>query len=90
MALLAAPKSTPERLTTLLEQMLRREEVTPDSFFYDVALLRRSIDEQQDSTAKALYRAVLAHRLVQNAWRSQSRSRNTESSADSIQEWSRE
>ncbi len=78
------------RLTTMLEDMVRREEVTPDSFFTDVALLRHAIEEQQDSTGKAIYRAVLAHRLAQNAHRSQTWRRQTASHPDSIQEWSSE
>ncbi|MCR4920560.1 MAG: hypothetical protein K5945_02470 [Bacteroidaceae bacterium] len=78
------------RLATLLEQMAKREEVTPDSFFTDVQLLRQEIAAQQDSTARAIYRAALAHLLSVNAWRAQARSRETESHPDSIQEWSQE
>ena len=79
-----------QRLTTLLQQMQKREEVTPDSFFNDVALLRETIRHEEDATAIALYRAALAHILAQNAYRAQTYHRATESHPDSIQEWSRE
>lgn len=86
----AATQKPALRLATLLQQMQKREEVTPDSFFSDVALLRETIRHEEDSTSIALYRAVLAHILSLNANRAQTYHRATESHPDSIQEWSRE
>ncbi len=78
------------RLAKLLEQMTKREEVTPDSFFSDVLMLRQEIAAQRDSTSKAVYRAALAHLLASNAHRSQTYRRKTASHPDSIQEWSQQ
>ena len=86
----AAGSKSAQRLASLLQQMQKREEVTPDSFFSDVALLRETIRSEEDATATALYRAALAHILAQNAHRAQTYHRDTESHPDSIQEWSRE
>ena len=86
----AATQKPALRLATLLQQMQKREEVTPDSFFSDVALLRETIRHEEDSTSIALYRAVLAHILSLNANRAQTYHRATESHPDSIHEWSRE
>ena len=77
-------------LVQLLGEMQTREEITPDSFFHDVMLLRSEIAAQQDSTQKAIYRATLAHVLALNSHRAQSYQRDTESPPDSIQEWSRQ
>ena len=88
--ILSAGQKPAQRLTTLLQQMQKREEITPDSFFSDVALLRETIRHEEDSTAIALYRSVLAHLLSLNANRAQAYHRATESHPDSIQEWSRE
>lgn len=78
------------RLAKLLEQMTKREEVTPDSFFSDVLMLRQEIGAQRDSTSKAVYRAALAHLLASNVHRSQTYRRKTASHPDSIQEWSQQ
>lgn len=78
------------QLVALLTEMSAREEVTPDSFFADVRLLRDEIAVQSDSAACAVYRATLAHLLMGNQWRAQARRRDTQSHADSVQEWSRE
>ena len=87
----SAQKESPARqLVTLLTEMKAREEVTPDSFYSDVRLLRDVISEQQDSASKAVYRASLARLLSQNMWRAQTTRRATASHPDSLQEWSRE
>lgn len=87
---MAGGKADQGRLATLLEQMTKREEVTPDSFFSDVLMLRQEIAAQQDSTSRAVYRATLAHLLAMNVHRSQSYRRKTASHPDSIQEWSQQ
>ena len=86
----AEKENAARRLVTLLTEMSAREEVTPDSFFADVRLLRHEIAAQSDSAACAVYRATLAHLLAANQWRAQARRRDTQSHADSVQEWTRE
>lgn len=83
-----AKEKRAQHLVQLLGEMQKREEITPDSFFQDVVLLRLEIATQQDSTQKAIYRATLAHLLALNAHRAQSHQRDTKSHPDSIQEWS--
>ena len=62
-----AGKNTPARkLVSLLTECKAREELVPDSFFSDVLRLKQEIAEQQDSVAKAVYSATLAHLLMQN------------------------
>ncbi len=86
----ATRKQEALRLVRLLEDIRQREEVTPDSFYTDVALLRQEISRQKDSLSCAVYRATLARLLSCNAYRAQTYSRQTESAEDSIQEWSQE
>ena len=69
----AEKENAARRLVTLLTEMSAREEVTPDSFFADVRLLRHEIAAQSDSAACAVYRATLAHLLAANQWRAQAR-----------------
>ena len=79
-----------QRLVSLLQEMQKREEVTPDSFYSDVKLLRETIQQEKDASAKAIYQATLAHLLRLNSNRAQVFHRNTTSHPDSIQEWSSE
>ena len=90
LSLHAQKESAVRRMVQLLTEMEKREEITPDSFFTDVRQLRQVISAEQDSTGKAIYRAVLAHLLAVNKGRSQASVRQTPSHPDSIQEWSRE
>lgn len=86
-----AGKETPaKKLVSLLTECKEREELVPDSFFSDVLLLKQEIKEQNDSAAKAIYSATLAHLLMQNQHLSQKWSSETKSHPDSIREWSRE
>ncbi|MBO7067598.1 MAG: hypothetical protein J6W52_02810 [Bacteroidaceae bacterium] len=86
-----AGKDTPaKRLVSLLAECKEREELVPDSFFFDVLLLKQEIKEQKDSASKAIYSATLAHLLMQNQHLSQKWSRETKSHPDSVREWSRE
>lgn len=86
----ATRKQEALRLVRLLEDMRQREEVTPDSFYSDVTLLRQEISRQKDSLSCAVYRATLARLLSCNAYRAQTFCRQTVSDEDSIQEWSQE
>ena len=76
------------RLMPLLLENKKREDITPDSFFYDWQQLKKEMLAEKDPTSQAIYRAALAHLLVNNTWRSQGFRRNTESHPDSIKEWS--
>ena len=86
-----AEKGTPaKKLVSLLTECKEREELVPDSFFSDVLLLKQEIKEQNDSAAKAVYSATLAHILMQNSYVGLSERRETASHPDSIAEWTRE
>ena len=86
-----AGKETPaKKLVSLLTECKEREELVPDSFFSDVLLLKQEIKEQNDSAAKAVYSATLAHILMQNSYVGLSERRETASHPDSIAEWTRE
>ena len=75
-----AGKETPaKKLVSLLTECKEREELVPDSFFSDVLLLKQEIKEQNDSAAKAIYSATLAHLLMQNQHLSQKWSSETKS-----------
>ncbi len=78
------------QMTAMLTQMQKGQEVTPDSFYTHVDVLRRAIAGAQQPTDKAVYSATLAHLLTVNAYRAQTHSRETESHPDSLREWSRE
>ena len=77
-----------KRLTAVLAENQKREDITPDSFFYDWRQLKAEMLAEKDPTAQAIYRAAMAHMLCQNRWRSQGYGRKTSSHPDSIQEWS--
>ena len=78
------------QLAAALEADVKREDISPDSFFCDVRRMKAEVLAEQDPTAQAIRRAILAHRLCQNSWRSQAGRRLTVSHPDSIQEWSQE
>ena len=77
-----------KRLASVLKENQKREDITPDSFFYDWRQLKAEMLAEKDPTAQAIYRAAMAHMLCQNRWRSQGYGRKTSSHPDSIQEWS--
>ena len=77
-----------QRLASVLKENQKREDISPDSFFYDWRQLKAEMLAEKDPTAQAIYRAAMAHMLCQNRWRSQGYGRKTSSHPDSIQEWS--
>ena len=85
-----AVRTASKRLALVLKDNQKREDITPDSFFYDWQQLKAEMMVQKDSTAKAIYRAAMAHLLIGNAWRSQRYGSKTKSHPDSIQEWTRD
>ena len=85
-----ACKAAAKRLIRVLTDNKKREDITPDSFFYDFRQLKAEMLREKDPTAQAIYRAAIAHLLACNTWRSQRYRRDTESHPDSIQEWSRQ
>ena len=76
-----------KRLSAVLSENQKREEITPDSFFYDWRNLKAEMLAEKDPTAQAIYRAAMGHLLAGNAWRSQRYDSKTKSHPDSIQEW---
>ena len=78
------------RLAVVLKENQKREDITPDSFFYDWRQLNAEMLAEKDPTAQAIYRAAMAHLLIANAWRSQRYDGKTSSDPDSIQEWTRD
>ena len=82
-----ASQKAAQRLAAVLKDNQKREEITPDSFFYDWRQLKAEMLKEKDPTAQAIYRATMAHLLCQNRWRSQGYGRKTSSHPDSIQEW---
>ena len=84
----ASCKTAAQRLAAVLKENQKREDITPDSFFYDWRQLKAEMLAEKDPTAQAIYRAAMAHMLCQNRWRSQGYGRKTSSHPDSIQEWS--
>ena len=86
----SACQKAAKRLAAVQKENLKREDITPDSFFYDWEQLKAEMLKEKDPTAQAIYRAAMAHLLSQNAWRSQRRNSKTASHPDSIQEWSRQ
>lgn len=85
-----ACKAAAKRLITVLADNRRREDITPDSFFYDWRQLKAEMLAEKNPTAQNIYRAAMAHLLAGNTWRSQKYRRDTQSHPDSIQEWSRQ
>lgn len=86
-----AGNDTPaKKLVSLLTECKEREDLVPDSFFSDVLLLKQEISQLNDSAAKAIYSATLAHILMQNSYVAMSGRRETASHPDSIMEWTRE
>ena len=85
-----ACKAAAKRLIKVLADNRKREDITPDSFFYDFRQLKAEMLREKNPTAQAIYRATMAHLLAGNAWRSQRYRRDTNSHPDSIQEWSRQ
>ncbi|MBR6128299.1 MAG: hypothetical protein IKQ07_01560 [Bacteroidaceae bacterium] len=83
-----ATQKAAKRLAVVLKENEKREDITPDSFFYDWRQLKAEMLAEKDPTAQAIYRAVMAHLLRNNAWRSQRYDSQTKSDPDSIQEWS--
>jgi len=79
-----------KRLIAVLADNRKREDITPDSFFYDWRQLKKEMLAEKDPTSQAIYRAAMAHLLCNNSWRSQRYRRDTPSHPDSIQEWSRQ
>ena len=82
-----ATQKAAKRLAAVLKENEKREDITPDSFFYDWKQLKAEMLREKDPTAQAIYRAVMARLLIGNAWRSQRYDSKTKSSSDSIQEW---
>ena len=78
------------RLAEVLKENQKREDITPDSFFYDWRQLKAEMLAEKDPTAQAIYRAAMARLLIGNAWRSQRYDSKTNSDPDSIQEWTRD
>lgn len=78
------------RLAAVLKENQKREDITPDSFFYDWRQLNAEMLAEKDPTAQAIYRAAMARLLIGNAWRSQRFDGKTSSDPDSIQEWTRD
>ncbi len=78
------------QMVAMLTRMQKGQEVTPDSFYTHVDILRRGIAEAGEPADQAVYSATLAHLLTVNAYRAQTHSRETESHPDSLREWSRE
>ncbi|MBR6142052.1 MAG: hypothetical protein IKQ37_09885 [Bacteroidaceae bacterium] len=78
-----------QRLAIVLKENQKREDITPDSFFYDWRQLKAEMLAEKDPTAQAIYRAAMARLLIGNAWRSQRYDSKTKSDPDSIQEWTR-
>ena len=76
-----------QRLAIVLKENQKREDITPDSFFYDWRQLKAEMLTEKDPTAQAIYRAAMARLLIGNAWRSQRYDSKTKSDPDSIQEW---
>ena len=85
-----ATQKAAKRLAAVLKENYKREDITPDSFFYDWRNLKAEMLAEKDPTAQAIYRAAMAHLLSNNAWRSQQYDSKTKSHLDSIQEWSRQ
>ena len=85
-----ASQRAAQRLASVLKENQKREDITPDSFFYDWRQLKAEMLAEKDPTAQAIYRAAMAHLLIGNAWRSQSFDSKTKSHPDSIQEWTHE
>ena len=83
-----ATQKAAKRLAVVLKENEKREDITPDSFFYDWRQLKAEMLAEKDPTAQAIYRAVMARVLIGNAWRSQRYDSKTKSDHDSIQEWS--
>ena len=79
-----------KRLAAVLSENQKREDISPDSFFYDWRNLKTEMLAEKDPTAQAIYRAAMGHLLAGNAWRSQRYDSKTESHPDSIQEWTHE
>jgi GH18 family chitinase len=82
-----ATQKAAKRLAAVLKENEKREDITPDSFFYDWRQLKAEMLAEKDPTAQAIYRAVMARLLVGNSWRSQRYDSHTKSDPDSIQEW---
>ena len=82
-----ASQKAAQRLAAVLKDNQKREDITPDSFFHDWRNLKAEMQREKDPTAQAIYRAAMAHLLLQNQWRSQGFGRQTSSHPDSIQEW---
>ena len=84
-----ATQKAAKRLAAVLAENYKREDITPDSFFYDWRNLKAEMLAEKDPTAQAIYRAAMGHLLCNNSWRSQQYDSKTKSHPDSIQEWSR-
>ena len=85
-----ASQRAAQRLASVLKENQKREDITPDSFFYDWRELKTEMLSEKDATAQAIYRAAMAHLLIGNSWRSQGFDSKTKSHPDSIQEWTHE
>ena len=82
-----ASQKAAKRLAAVLTENQKREDITPDSFYHDWRELKAEMLRENDPTARAIYRAAMAHLLVGNAWRSQRYDSKTKSHPDSLQEW---
>ena len=85
-----ATQKAAKRLAAVLSENQKREDISPDSFFYDWRNLKTEMLAEKDPTAQAIYRAAMGHLLAGNAWRSQRYDSKTKSHPDSIQEWTHE
>lgn len=79
-----------KRLAAVLSENQKREDISPDSFFFDWRNLKAEMLAEKNPTAQAIYRAAMGHLLAGNAWRSQQYDSKTKSHPDSIQEWTYE
>lgn len=74
-------------LVRQLQEFQKAEDITPDRFYSNMDTLRAAISRQTDPATKAIYQATLAHILARNADNATQYRRDTESPADSMQEW---
>lgn len=74
-------------LAQLLNECLRREQITPDSVYYNIAVLERYREQQTEPGARAIVTAALARMYSERAYLAQTESRETASHPDSLKQW---
>lgn len=88
---IGAKNADAQKLVQLLQDAQRREEITPDSIYYNIQLLEDLAGNGEDSMPRTLiYRATTAMLYAMRADLAQTYSRNTASHPDSIRQWSRQ